>query len=144
MKIDPEAEVRYRVKLAKGYLERAKRFFSTRDFRECVEASQLASENAAKAVIALRRVPSWSHDPSDELTEVAETLPEDARSLAAELAMLARELSVEHGVVTYGRPGEGLAPWELYGEPETRRILEKAERSVELMETLLEKLGWRG
>lgn len=137
MRINPEEEVRYRVKLARGYLERAERFFSTGDYRECVEASQLAAENSAKAIVALKMFPSWSHDPSDELMEATEALPEAVRGLASDLAKIARELAPEHGLVTYGRPSEGLAPWEFYGEGEARSALEKARKALGLMERIL-------
>jgi HEPN domain-containing protein len=119
-------------------LERARRFLSTGDYRECVEASQLAAENAAKAIIALIGIPSWSHDPSDELMDLINALPESCKGLAMELARLARELAPEHGIVTYGKPSEGLAPWELYGEPEASAALRKADEAVKLMEKLLQ------
>ncbi|MEM2541697.1 MAG: HEPN domain-containing protein, partial [Candidatus Methanomethylicia archaeon] len=64
---------------------------STSDYKESVEAAQLAVENAAKAIIALKRIPSWTHDPSDELIEVAQELPDEFKSLAEELAYLAHE-----------------------------------------------------
>ncbi|MEM3607292.1 MAG: HEPN domain-containing protein [Candidatus Bathyarchaeia archaeon] len=138
MKIDPKSEAEYRAKLARGYLERAEKFLSTGDYRECVEASQLAVENAAKAVVALMRIPSWSRDPSDELMELIGELPGDCRGWAVRPAGLARELAPEHGVVTYGKPVEGLAPWELYGEPEASAALGKADEAVKLMERLLQ------
>ncbi len=123
--------------LAKGYLERALKFLKTGDYSECVEASQLAAENAAKAVVALKRIPSWTHDPSDELLDIVSELPENSRCWIEELANLVRELAPEHGLVTYGKLGEGLAPWELYDRAEAQGILEKAKRAVELMESVL-------
>jgi len=91
LKIDPLSEVNYRYRLALEYLRRAEKFLSTSDYKESVEAAQLAVENAAKAIIALKRIPSWTHDPSDELIEVAQELPDEFKSLAEELAYLAHE-----------------------------------------------------
>ncbi|RLF21257.1 MAG: DNA-binding protein, partial [Thermoprotei archaeon] len=61
---DPKDEVRFRRRLAEGFLTEAERSLSMRDWRGVVSYSQLAVENAAKAIIALFRAPSWSHDPS--------------------------------------------------------------------------------
>jgi hypothetical protein len=60
LRVDPRAEVDYRLKLCLRYLERAEKFLRTGDYKESAEASQLSAENAAKAVIALKRLPSWS------------------------------------------------------------------------------------
>lgn len=60
LRIDPENEVNFRVKLAEGYLDRAEKLFNKNFYRECAEASQLSVENAAKAIISLRRIPSLS------------------------------------------------------------------------------------
>jgi len=139
LKIDPSAEAEYRFKLSSEYLKRAEKFLRTGDYRESVEASQLSVENAAKAVIALRRIPSWSHDPSDELMEVAEELPMELRGLAEELALLAHELAPEHGLATYGRLTEGLTPWDLYDEARACEALRKARRAHELMKQILRR-----
>jgi len=109
LRIDPSAEAGYRARLAEEYLKRAERFLGSGDYKESVGACQLAVENAAKAVIALRRILSWSHDPSHELLELLNELPEQ-RALAVRLAELAHEVAPEHGMATYGRPGEGLTP----------------------------------
>lgn len=86
-------------------------------------------------------MPSWSHDPSDELLEVAQELPSECRRLAEELARLAHELAPEHGTVTYGKPAESLTPWELYDEAKAREALRKAKRANEMMELILRRVG---
>jgi HEPN domain-containing protein len=130
--------VDYRLKLCLRYLERAEKFLRTGDYKESAEASQLSAENAAKAVIALKRLPSWSHDPSGELLEVAEELPEEKRAMARELAEIAHELAPEHGIATYGRPVEGLTPWDIYDKERALEMLRKARRAVELARQILE------
>jgi HEPN domain-containing protein len=137
LKIDPSSELDYRVKLSLEYLSRAEKFFFTEDYKESVEASQLSIENAAKAIVALKRLPSWSHDPSEELLEVAEELSEGKRVHAKELAEIAHALAPEHGVTTYGRPTEGLTPWEIYDKQKAHYALEKAKRAKELMKLIL-------
>ncbi len=106
MKINPESEVKYRIKLAEGYAERARKFLRQGFYKECVEAAQLSIENSAKAIVALRRMPSWSHDPSQELYEIIPELPEKCRKLAERLAHLSHAVAPEHGTSTYGRPSE--------------------------------------
>ena len=139
MRIDPRFEVEYGLKLCSKYLEKAEKFFRTGDYKESAEASQLSAENAAKAVIALKRLPSWSHDPSEELFEVAEELPEEERALARELAEIAHELAPEHGIATYRRPSEGLTPWDIYDEAKSLEMLEEARRAVELAKRIVER-----
>jgi len=72
LRMDPEAEVNYRVKLAEQYLADAEGAYGREDYRTTVASSQLAVENAAKAVISAYRIPSWSHDPSHELRDLIE------------------------------------------------------------------------
>ena len=138
--IDPESEVRYRVRLAEGYLREAEENFKREDFRATVAASQLAAENAAKAIIAIFRIPSWSHDPSHELREVVSQLPQSLRPLAEELAGIAQLLAPEHGRVTYGEPVRGLTPWEIYGREDAEKALQLAKKAVELMRLILREL----
>jgi len=67
MSFNPLSEVRYRYRLAVEHLERAGRLFSLRDWVGTISSSQLAIENFAKAVISVFEVPTWSHDPSNQL-----------------------------------------------------------------------------
>lgn len=140
MKFDPRNEVRYRVKLAVMYMREAEEAFKRRNYRGTVASSQLCVENAAKAVIALYRIPSWSHDPSHELLEVVQHLKLELRGLAEELAEIVRRLAPEHGRATYGEPARGLTPWDIYGEEDALEALLMARRAWELMETLLREL----
>jgi HEPN domain-containing protein len=139
VRIDPSSEVNYGFKLCLKYLEKAEKFLRTGDYKESAEASQLSAENAAKAVIALRRLPSWSHDPSGELLEVAEELPAEEKALARELAEIAHELASKHGIATYGKPVEGLTPWDIYDEGRASEMLEKARRAAELAKQIVER-----
>ena len=70
MKINPLGEVSYRLKLAVHYLKDAEDAYRRGDYRGTVASSQLSTENAAKAVIAFFRIPSWSHDPAPELRAI--------------------------------------------------------------------------
>jgi len=114
------------------------------DYRGAVASSQLSAGNAAKAVIALFRVPSWSHDPSHELLEEAQQLRPELKVLAEELAEIARRLAPEHARATYGEPVRGLTPWDLYSRGDAEEALTLARRAYRLMEALLRELGSMG
>jgi HEPN domain-containing protein len=70
--LNSEEEAKYRISLAAGYLKRAEAAAKRKDHLAVISNSQQAVENSAKAVISCFRIPSWSHDPSNELSEVME------------------------------------------------------------------------
>ena len=140
MKLNPQSEVRYRVELATRYLKEAEEAIERKDHRGAVASSQLCAENAAKAVIALYRIPSWSHDPSHELLEVIKRLRPKLRRLAEELAEISRKLAPEHGRAMYGEPTRGLTPWDIYSEEDALEALSMARRAWESMKTTLKEL----
>jgi len=138
--INPRREVEYGLKLAERYLSDAEEAFARGDYRGTVASSQLSVENSAKAVIALFRVPSWSHDPSHELREFLSQLPGDFRELGEELANYAQTLAPEHGRSTYGEPVRGLTPWELYSEEDAERALRYARKALRNARLIVERL----
>jgi len=139
-KINPISEIGYRLKLAERYLMEAEDAYGRGDFRGTVSSSQLAAENAAKAVIAVYRIPSWSHDPSHELREIASQIPQNLKPQLEELAEIAGLLAPEHGRAVYGEPTKGLTPWEIYTENDAKLALQRAKRAVELARILLREL----
>jgi Uncharacterized conserved protein related to C-terminal domain of eukaryotic chaperone, SACSIN len=134
-------EVRYRYKLAINYLRDANEAFNRGDWRGTVANAQLSAENAAKAVIAVYRVPSWSHDPSGELQELVDRMPRELADLVIELANIAKRLAPEHGRSTYGEPSMGLTPWDIYTQGDAENALGMAKRAVEIMKAILRTLG---
>jgi len=62
-------EVSYRLRLVLGFLEEARQDFNLGRWRSCVDNSQLATENAAKAVLALLGPVGRTHNPSLLLQE---------------------------------------------------------------------------
>ena len=140
---DPLDEVLYGGELAKKYLEDAQEAYRREDWRGSVASAQLATENAAKAIIAIYRTPSWSHDPSDKLYEITSELPHDIRSIVRELAKIAHTLAPEHARTTYGDPIKRLTPWQLYNKEDSERAINLARRAVEIMEEVLKRMGIR-
>ncbi len=139
-KLDPESEVNYRVRLAQRYLLDAEDAYKRGDYREVVAPSQLVAENAAKAVIAVYRVPSWTHDPSHELLELTTQMPRELEPLVLELAEIARSLAPERGRAVYGEPSRGLTPWDIYSREDAESALSRARRALELALTILREL----
>ncbi len=139
MKLNPKREIIYRVKLAKKFLEEAEKHFKNGMYRNAASASQLSVENAVKAVIATKRIPSWAHDPSNELLELMEYFSPYLKEKIKELALIARETAPVHSESTYGKPLEGLTPWDIFTKKRTKAILENAGKAVKLMEEILSR-----
>jgi len=57
-------ESKYRLRLAEGFLEEARQDIASQRWRSCVDNSQLAVENAAKAVLALLGPVGRTHNPA--------------------------------------------------------------------------------
>jgi len=70
MSLNPKEKTLYLVELARGYLGGARKAFAMRDFADTMTEAQLSVENSAKAVISCLQIPSWSHDPSEELLNI--------------------------------------------------------------------------
>lgn len=138
MTFNPLTEVRYGYKLAVEHLERAERLFSLKDWAGTVSTSQLAIENFAKAIIAVFEVPTWSHDPSNQLIG---RLPAEVTDDIRELAALAREMAPEHGRSSYGEPTVGLLPSEIYGEDHASNALRRGKEARAITERVLDMLN---
>ncbi len=143
MSFNPSSEVKYRYRLALEQLERAERLFSLRDWVGTVSASQLAVENFAKAVIATFEVPTWSHDPSNQLNGLIARLPSGVANEVKELAASAREMAPEHGRASYGEPVAGLLPSDIYEEHHAKDALEKSRKARKIAERVLKSLNVR-
>jgi HEPN domain-containing protein len=143
MSFNPLSEVKYRYRLAIEHLERAEKLFPLKDWVGTVSASQLAIESFAKAVIAVFEVPTWSHDPSNQLNNLAEKFPSSLINDIKELAGLARDLAPEHGRSTYGEPSAGLLPSEIYREDHALNALKKGRKARETTEKVFNRLNIR-
>ena len=138
MSFNPLSEVRYRYRLAVEQLERAERLFSLEDWVGTVSGCQLAVENFAKAVVSIFEVPTWSHDPSNQLNGLIERLPRDVVEDAKKLAVSAREMAAEHGRSSYGEPSAGLTPSDIYREYHASDALGKAKKAGTIADKVLE------
>lgn len=138
LRFNPESEVNYRAKLAHEFLEDAERRLEDGDYRGCVQCSQLSAENAAKAVIATRRIPSWGHDPSSELLQIVPEMNKGLWEKARRLGAIAARLAPEHGRTTYGDPLRMMTPRMLYDSGAAQESLRLAKEGIALMREILE------
>jgi len=138
--IDPLNEARYRYRLAESHLARAERLLALGDMAGAVHFAQLAVENFAKSVAAVYEVPTWSHDPSNQLLKLLDRVPQNLIDEVRELASIARDVAPEHGRSTYGEPSEGLTPDEIYSGEHARRIVTEATRAHEIATRIFETL----
>lgn len=99
--------------------------------------AQLSVENAAKAVISCFQIPSWSHDPSEELLGIAKNnQPKIGELLGSEflkrlerLAETAHIIAPEHGRASYGDIERRIPPWRIYSEEDAQKALEYAREA---------------
>jgi HEPN domain-containing protein len=135
-------EVSYRLRLVLGFLEEARQDFNLERWRSCVDNSQLATENAAKAVLALLGPVGRTHNPSLLLREaLAEgEFPLEISPQVERLAECAELLGPDiHVQSDYGDEAGGLTPWELFDRDTARQALSIAEEVAELSQQLLTK-----
>lgn len=142
LSLNPRKEAFYRLELAKGYLERARTALALKDFASTIGEAQLSVENSAKAVISCFQIPSWYHDPSEELLEVTENnrtrivqlLGEDFMKRLKDLAEKAHAIAPEHGRSTYGDVERRIPPWQIYSGEDAQRGLNLAEDAYRIAE----------
>lgn len=133
-------EAQYRLRLAEGFLAEARQDLGSGRWRSCVDGSQLAAENSAKAVLALIGPVGKSHEPAVVLRQALEekrynaASAETVRRLAELAENLGRDIHVE---TDYGEESTWKTPWELFGEPDAGKAFRLAEEAVGLARTLL-------
>ena len=140
MSIDPLAEVEYRYRLALQHLGRAERMYRIGDWPSTVRFAQLAIENFTKSLIAIFEIPTWSHDPSNQLMRLREKFPKHMVHDVEELANITREVAPEHDRSTYGEPSRGLTPDDVYNERHVLEILSKAKRARDIVKRMLKEM----
>ncbi|MBI4280367.1 MAG: HEPN domain-containing protein [Armatimonadetes bacterium] len=107
-------EARYRLALAKGHLEEARQDLQLGRWRSCASNSQLAAENAAKAVLALIGPVGRTHEPGDILLQALEEgrFPDTIRVQVRRIAECAERLGPEvHIRSAYGDEANLRTPW---------------------------------
>ncbi|MCC7020913.1 MAG: HEPN domain-containing protein [Ardenticatenales bacterium] len=128
-------ESAFRIRLAEGFLQEARQDFDLERWRSCVDNSQLATENAAKAVLALLGPLSRTHSPAPLLRAGLDgnDFPDSQRADIAALAECAEMLGPDvHSRSDYGDEIGGLTPWQLFRRDDAAEALAWAERALSL------------
>ena len=134
----PEANYRYR--LAKGFLDEARQDQELERWRSCVDNSQLAVENAAKAVLALLGPLGRTHDPAALLRLACATDrfaggdQESINQLAECAELMGRDIHIKSD---YGDEAGWQTPWELFDAADARDALTIAEDAFALAKKIL-------
>jgi HEPN domain-containing protein len=126
-------EVTYRMRLADGFLAEARQDLELERWRSCVDNSQLAVENAAKAVLALLGPVGKPHNPAGLLRRAVEDhrFPQEIAAQVTELAQSAEILGHDvHMDTDYGSEANWRTPWELFGESDAQQSISIAENAV--------------
>jgi len=130
----------YRLKLAEGFFDEAQQDVNLGRWRSAMDNSQLAVENAAKAVLALIGPVGRTHKPGPLLRQVVQdgTLEISDPAKVKRLAQLAELLGFDvHMQTDYGDEMGGRTPWELFDESDARQALAMAEEAVKLAQEII-------
>lgn len=134
---------RYRLRVARGFLEEAHQDVTLGRWRSAVDNSQLAVENSAKSVLALVGPVGWTHNPAPLLRRLLSDgiftgeQGELVQSLAEHAEMLGADIHVQ---TDYGDEMGGRTPWELFDEEDARQALARAEEAVSLAQTIAQRV----
>ncbi|TCD47585.1 HEPN domain-containing protein [Chlorobium sp. N1] len=137
--MDVGKDVRYRLDLAKGFMQEAEQDFGLGRWRSCTYGSDLAVENAGIAVLMLFGVSPSTHKPAMHLSHLLSegTLEAAAAELIEELLpMCERHESHEKMLAKYGDEAGYRLPWELFEEKDGSAALEDAQKTVRIASEL--------
>ncbi len=141
--MDSKEEANYRLRLSEGFVKEAEEYFNLSHWRSCVSSSQLAVENASKAVLAVTKPIVKIHNLSSLLLGLIEErgLDEDLANKIESLAENARVLGFEEHIRTdYGDELAHKTPWEIYSDEHAKKALSIAKDSYYLASEILNQL----
>lgn len=134
-------EAGYRLGMAVGFLGEAQHNIQHDPWRSCVDNSQLAAENEAKAILGLLGRVGRTHDPGALLlsTLAEERFPEGIAGMVLRVARSARTLGPRvHAESDYGDEAMRRTPWELFDQASAEQALTLAEEAVTLATQVVE------
>lgn len=135
-------DAKYRFRIAQGFLEESRQDVALTRWRSAVDNAQLATENAAKAVLALTGPVGRTHQPALLLREVLQIFSPSHQQYVEKLSEQAEMLGFDVHVQTdYGDEMEGITPWELFNADDARSALSIAEEAVRLAQLIIEALN---
>ncbi|WP_066783327.1 HEPN domain-containing protein [Chloroflexus islandicus] len=132
--------VNYRTKLASGFIKEAHQDLDLQRWRSAVDNAQLASENAAKAVLALLGPPGRTHQLGTLLREALahQRFPAELSPDIERLATIADTLGIDVRVQSDdGLEEQQLTPWEIFDEAKARHMVSLAEEALSIAQRLI-------
>ena len=135
-------DAQYRFRIAQGFLEESRQDVTLTRWRSAVDNAQLATENAAKAVLALVGPVGRTHQPALLLRQALQIFSPSHQQYVERLSEQAEMLGFDVHVQTdYGDEMEGITPWELFNEDDARSALAIAEEAVGLAKLIIEAVN---
>ena len=135
-------DAQYRFRIAQGFLEESRQDVTLTRWRSAVDNAQLATENAAKAALALVGPVGRTHQPALLLRQALQMFSPSDQQSVERLSELAEMLGFDVHVQTdYGDEMEGFTPWELFNADDARSALAIAEEAVGLAQLIIETLN---
>lgn len=129
--MNSEEDAAYRLRMAEKFLTEAEEDLGLSRWRSCVDNAQLATENAAKSILAIIEPVQKTHEPVHRLQALIEAhvfARDVAKDIEASLSDF-RQLGFEtHLLSDYGDEASRRDPWELFGEDDAREALGIARR----------------
>ena len=136
------SDAQYRFRIAQGFLEESRQDVALTRWRSAVDSAQLATENAAKTVLALVGPVGRTHQPALLLRQALQIFSPSYQQYVERLSEQAEMLGFDVHVQTdYGDEMEGVTPWELFNEDDARSALAIAEEAVRLAQLIIEALN---
>ena len=136
------SDAQYRFRIAQGFLEESRQDVALTRWHSVVDSAQLATENAAKAVLAPVGPVGRTHQPALLLRQALQIFSPSYQQYVERLSEQAEMLGFDVHVQTdYGDEMEGVTPWELFNEDDARSTLAIAEEAVRLAQLIIEALN---
>jgi len=144
--MNPKQDTEFRLKLAAGFLREAEEDVRLSRWSSCVDNAQMAVENAAKAVIAMRGPVPKIHQLHGALSKLSRSAR--LRGLSREIAILseiAEKLGFEEHVRTdYGDESQYRTPWEIFDQESAEEALNLARRAEDIARRIVEQWPQKG
>jgi len=139
--MNPHEDALYRLRVAAEFLDAAERDFAQGDWARCVQQSQIAAENAAKAILAQVDPVPQTHEPHHQLEELLATMPELSADVVTAVNVVIAACQHlgrrEHVLATYGDEKRRLAPSQIFHQPEATKAIRHARNAVSNAEQVI-------
>ena len=145
-----QKDAEYRLKLALGFYKEAEQNLKYKQYRSCVDNSQLSIENSAKAIIVCFIPLGKTHSPSQGLRKLLqeERITDQVRKGIEEIIPIVEEHGFEEHILSdYGDEEGYKTPWEIFDKKsaedihgDATRVLTKAK---EIISSIYESRGFK-